>query len=320
MSIKKCLVTGCDGFIGRYLVDLLIGEGLIVCGTVRQSPGKSDSLKDKIAILEYDLRDADRAAEVMAEVKPDYVFHLAAWADIPSSWKDPEKAILTNTLGTLYLLEGIRKARVNPLIEVVCSSAEYGLCRPDEIPVREDKEFRPASPYAVSKISQDMLAYLYWYSYGLKVIRARPFHITGPGKMLDSFSDFSRGIVAVERGKKKQLDVGNLEAVRDIVDVRDCARAIWLLISKGNPGDVYNICTGQGRKMADMVAKLVTLSRCEIKIVPDPARMRPADDPVLIGDSSRLRSLGWKPQVELEQTLADILEYWREKPDRSSSR
>jgi len=314
MSRKKCLITGCDGFIGRFLTDLLLNEGAEVYGSVKRFTAQSDALKDRINILEYDLLQEERAAEVMIRVKPDYVIHLAAWADIPSSWKDPEKAIATNTLGTLYLLEGIRRAGISPRVGVVGSSAEYGLCRADEIPVTEGKEFRPASPYAVSKIGGDMLAYLYWHCYGLKVVRVRPFHVTGPGKEPDAYSDFSRGIVAIERGKKKALEVGNLEAVRDIVDVRDCARAMWLLILKGRAGEVYNICTGRGYKIADMLDKLVSLSTKEIKIKTNPAKMRPADDPVLIGDSSRLRALGWEPQVPIEKTMADILNYWRERP------
>jgi GDP-4-dehydro-6-deoxy-D-mannose reductase len=313
MRSKKCLITGCDGFIGRFLTDLLLKEGITVYGAVQKFTAQSDSLRDRITILEYDLLEKERAAEVMAEVKPDCVIHLAAWADIPSSWRDPEKAITTNTLGTLYLMEGIRKSGLSPTVEIACSSAEYGLCHADEIPIKEDKEFRPASPYAVSKIGEDMLAYLYWYSYGLKIVRVRPFHVTGPGKEPDAYSDFSRGIVAVERGKKNSLEVGNLEAVRDIVDVRDCARAMWLLILKGKPGEVYNICAGRGHKMADILSRLISLSPKEIKVVQDPAKMRPADDPVLIGDSSRLRSLGWEPQVPIEQTLADILDYWRER-------
>jgi GDP-4-dehydro-6-deoxy-D-mannose reductase len=314
MKGKRCLITGCDGFIGRFLTDLLLNEGIKVYGAVKKFTEQCEVLKDIITVLEYDLLQKERAAEVMTEVKPDYVIHLAAWADIPSSWKDPEKAITTNTLGTLYLLEGIRKAGINPTVEVICSSAEYGLCRPDEIPVREDKEFRPASPYAVSKIGEDMLAYLYWSCYGMKIVRVRPFHITGPGKEPDAYSDFSRGIVAIERGKKKALEVGNLEAVRDIVDVRDCARAMWRLILKGQAGEAYNICSGRGYKIADMLARLVSLSTKDIKVKPNPAKMRPADDPVLIGDSSKLRGLGWEPQIPIEKTMADILDYWRERP------
>jgi GDP-4-dehydro-6-deoxy-D-mannose reductase len=316
MKDGKCLVTGCDGFIGRFLTDLLLREGVSVYGTVRPSAGKAGSSKKGVTVLQYDLLDKNRAAEIMAQVRPDYIVHLAAWADIPSSWQDPEKAITTNTLGTLYLLEGIRKAGISPVVELAGSSAEYGLSRAGEIPIKEDKEFRPASPYAVSKIGGDMLGYLYWNAGGLKVVRARPFHVTGPGKMLDSCSDFARGIVAVERGEKKALEVGNLAAVRDIVDVRDCARAMWLLALKGTPGDVYNICTGRGRKMADILDGLVAMSPREIKVVRDPAKMRPADDPVLIGDSTKLRGLGWEPQVPIEQTLADILNYWRENIDR----
>ena len=311
MSEKKCLITGCDGFIGRFLTDLLLKEGIAVYGAVQRFTKQSDPLKDKIAILEYEILDKERAVEVMTDVKPDYVIHLAAWADIPSSWQDPEKAIVTNMLGTLYLLEGIRKAGISPSVEVACSSAEYGLCQTDEIPIKEVKEFRPASPYAVSKIGADMLSYLYWYSYGMKITRIRPFHVTGPGKFPDACSDFSRGIVNIEKGNKRALEVGNLEAVRDILDVRDCVRAIWLLILKGKPGEAYNICSGKGNKMADILSKLISLSTKEIKVVPDPTKMRPADDPVLIGDNSKLRSLGWKPQVPIEKTLSDILNYWR---------
>lgn len=316
MKDKKCLITGCDGFIGRFLTDLLLKEGIAVYGAVQKITAQSDSLKDRITILEYDIREKERAVAVMTEVKPDYVVHLAAWTDIPSSWRDPERAIMTNALGTLFLLEGIRQAGISPTVEIACSSAQYGLCRADEIPIKEDQEFRPTSPYAVSKIGADMVAYLYWNAFGMKVIRVRPFHITGPGKETDFCSDFARGIVAVERGKKNSLKVGNLEAVRDIVDVRDCARAMWLLALKGTPGEVYNICSGRGQKIADILSRLISLSPKEIKVVQDPARMRPADDPVLIGDSSKLRSLGWEPRLPLEETLANILNYWREDIDR----
>jgi len=313
--MNRCLITGCGGFIGSHLADFLVEKGIVVYGVVHQHPENLNHLKDKITILECDISDRKEVDDVISEVKPDRVFHLAAQSLILSSWQDPEKTIKTNILGTFYLLDSIRKANIDPLIEVVCSSAEYGFNYESEIPIREDKEFRPSSPYGVSKVGQDMLAYLYWHSYNMRIIRARPFYIVGPRKTSDSCSDFARGIAMVEKGQTEILSIGNLDVIRDIADIRDCVRAMWLLTECGVPGEVYNICSGRGYKMGDILDKLLSLSPSKIKVCQSRQRIRPSDDSILIGDNSKLCELGWKPQIPIEKTLSNMLEYWRKNLD-----
>ena len=311
--MNRCLVTGCGGFIGSYLASLLLDKGQTVYGTVHRHTENLDRLKDGVTILECDISDRKRVEDVVSEVKPDCVFHLAAQSLIVPSWQDPEKTIETNILGTLYLLDSIRKAKIDPLIEVACSSAEYGFTGESKILIKEDEQFKPSSPYGVSKVGQDMLAYLYWRTYSIKIIRVRPFYITGPGKISDACSDFARGIVEVEKGKTDTLTTGKLESVRDMVDVRDCVGAMWLLMEHGVPGEDYNICSGRGYRMRDILDKLLSLSPSEIKVCQSPERIRALDDPILIGDNSKLCRLGWKPQIPIERTLSDILDYWRKR-------
>jgi GDP-4-dehydro-6-deoxy-D-mannose reductase len=311
--MNRCLVTGCGGFIGSYLVSLLLEKGQTVYGTAHQHRENLDRLKGGMTILKCDISDRKRVDDVVSKVKPDYVFHLAAQSLIQPSWQDPEKTIETNILGTLYLLDSVRKAKIDPLIEVVCSSAEYGFTGEGKILIKEDEQFKPSSPYGVSKVGQDMLAYLYWHTYSIKVIRVRPFYITGPGKISDACSDFARGIVEVEKGQIDTLNTGKLESVRDIVDVRDCVKAMWLLMEHGVPGEAYNICSGRGYKMRDILDMLLSMSPKKIKVTQSPEKMRPSDDNILIGDNSKLCRVGWKPQIPIERTLSDILDYWRKR-------
>ena len=314
--MSSCLITGCGGFIGSHLAGFLLNKSMSIFGTVYRDRKSLEHLKGKIKVFECDMSDRKQVEDIVDEVKPDLIFHLASQSFVLPSWKDPEWTFKVNMLGTLYLLEAVRKADLNPLIEVICSSAEYGMNYQDEVPVKENKEFRPGSPYGVSKVGQDMIAYLYWYAYGMKIIRIRPFNITGPGKTLDACSDFAKGVAEIESGQRQVLEVGNLEAIRDITDVRDCIEAMWLLMEKGNSGDVYNICSGKGYKIRDILDKLVSLSSGRIEIRQDPQKMRPSDDPIYIGDNSKLSQLGWKPQCSIDETLSDLLNYWRNDSNR----
>lgn len=309
--MNKTLITGCGGFIGSHLAEFLLEMGLSVYGIVHQNSGNIDYLKDKLNILRCNILDKESVESIIAEVNPDLVFHLAAQSLVMPSWHDPEKTFKVNTLGTLYLLDSIRKAAIDPVIEVACSSAEYGFSNEDEIPIKETKEFRPASPYGVSKVAEDMLAQLYWRTYSMKIVRVRPFFVIGSRKESDVCSDFARGIAEIEAGQRDSLSVGNLETVRDFVDVKDAVRAMWLLMRKGAPGKVYNICSGKGYKIKDILDKLISLSSQPVEVRPDPNLMRLSDEPVIIGDNSKLCGLGWKQQIPIETTLTDILDYWR---------
>lgn len=309
--MTTCLITGCEGFVGSHLADLLVAKGLPVHGMVYGESTNLDHLKNSVTLHQCDLKDRNSVSEVVEMVRPDLVFHLAAQSFVTVSWEDPEETLKTNILGTFYLLESIRLAGLSPRIQVVGSSSVYGPCSEDEMPLHENREIRPTSMYAVSKEAEDTLAYFYWKVYGMHAIRVRPFNMTGPRKLYDACSDFTRGIVEIERGLAQDLEVGNLETVRDFTDGRDAARALWVLAESGVAGEVYNLCSGTGRRMDTVIALAGDIAGRPVPKSVVQQKMRPADDPVYIGDNSKLRALGWEPQIPFEKTLADMLDFWR---------
>jgi len=308
--MKNCLITGAAGFIGSYLAAYLAEEGMCVTGTVHHNSRPLVHLSESVELISCDLNDRCQVEQIMQKVTPDFVFHLAAQSNIPRSWKEPGETLQANVLGTVHLLEAVRSANPKAAVIIAGSSAEYGSIRPEELPIKESQPFRPSSPYGASKVAQEMLGYAYFRSYGLRVTSVRPFYISGPAKS-DACNEFARQIVKIERGQQDGLKVGNLEAVRDLVDVRDAARALLFVAEKGEPGMAYNLCSGQRHSMREFLDGLISLASVPVKVESDPARMRPADDPVLVGNSSLLRSLGWQPTIHLKQTLVDILDYRR---------
>ncbi|MFC2039439.1 GDP-mannose 4,6-dehydratase [Chloroflexota bacterium] len=309
--MKKCIITGCEGFIGSHLADLLVEKSLQVFAMVYRDTKNIEHLRGKMVFLECDLKDRGRVEEIIDEVKPDIVFHLGAQCIIPISWENPEETLKTNVLGSFYLLEAIRKAAPDATVEVVGSSAIYGPRDESESPMGEETDFRPTSMYAVSKLGQETLGYFYWKAFGMKVIRVRPFNISGPRKLYDACSDFARGIAEVERGLRDVLEVGNLETIRDFSDGRDAVRAMWLMVEKGEFGQLYNLCSGRGWKMKDVLECLIRFSCKKIRHRVVPEKLRPFDDPIYIGDNSKLKGLGWEPKIPMEQTLEDLLSWWR---------
>ncbi len=307
----KCLITGCEGFIGSHLADLLVAERMRVFGMVYGDTKNIDHLKGSVMVLPTDLNDRERVESMVTQVSPDIVFHLAAQSFVTASWQDPEQTLRTNVLGTLYLLEALRKCDINPVTIIVGSSSAYGSHDAAEMPLREDDGFRPTSVYGVSKAGEDLLGYFYWRAYGRRILRVRPFNITGPRKTSDACSDFARGIAEVEIGLRASLEVGNLDAIRDITDGRDAAVALWVLARNGLPGEVYNLCSGRAYKMGDVLQMLISLSAVDMEYRVAPEKVRPYDDPIYLGDNRRLRALGWEPRIPLEETLADLLDYWR---------
>jgi len=221
--------------------------------------------------------------------------------------------------GQTNIFEAVRMLGLDPVIQIACSSEEYGLVHPDEVPIREDNPLRPLSPYAVSKVAQDMMAYQYFQSYGLKTVRTRGFNHTGPRRG-DVFvtSNFAKQLASIEAGLQEPvIRVGNLEAVRDFTDVRDMVRAYWLAVTKGKHGEVYNLATGTGITIQELLDRLLSLSTAKVDVVQDPERMRPSDVVRLIGDSSKFRNdTGWAPEVPFDKTLSDLLQYWRERVKR----
>jgi GDP-4-dehydro-6-deoxy-D-mannose reductase len=308
--MKKCFITGCNGFIGSHLAEYLVNRRLIVHGSINRSRERIAHLGDRITTYECEILDKQKLENLVSKVKPEVVFHLAAQSKVMPSWQDAELTLKVNVLGTLYLLEAVRKKCPNSVVVVVEAAAIYGNSR-DEAPISEDHMLMPSSPYAVSKVAQDYLAGLYWPAYGMKVVRTRPFNITGPGNVGDACSDFAKGIVEIEKGKRESLSVGDLNSVRDVTDVRDALKAFWLLAVRGAPGTAYNLCSGKGYRVGDLLDRLMSMSNAEIKVVQDRAKKRVLQDSFQIGDNSRLRDLGWRPLISIDRTLSGILDYWR---------
>jgi Nucleoside-diphosphate-sugar epimerases len=308
--MKKCIVTGTSGFIGSHLTEFLLKQGLTVFGLDKEKRKFHADLQGDFHFIECNILDRDLVANAVAQIQPDYVFHLAAQSLPKNSWEDPETTFRINVFGTLYLLDAIRAARVDPIIQMFCSSGEYAISK-DGKPIAEDQLLEPSSPYALSKIAQDQLSVLYWKAYNLRITRVRPFFVIGPRKVGDVCSDFARGVVAIERGSASGLKVGNLNIVRDFLDVQDAVEAIYLIANRGTPGAVYNICSGTGRRVGEIVDGFRQLSKSSIELEIDSSLLRRLDEPVKIGDNSKLIALGWKPSMLFQESLQQILEFWR---------
>jgi len=306
--MMRALVTGFCGFIGSYVVPILREHGYeVLATTFRDLDRPIDTCG--LHILRLDIRDSRAVLEVVGSWKPDLIVHLAAQSLVMPSWDDPVGTVDTNVLGTLHVLEGVRRSGLDPLFLFAGTSAQYGLNYDHEIPIREDKEFRPTSPYAASKVGADALTYAYCMGLSLRAIRMRLFNITGPGKVGDACADFAQGIAHLERQGGGILQVGSLDTIRDILDVRDAARAILTLVERGVAGEAYNICSGRGIRIRKVLELLLAQARAPIEV--RHAKRRPADEPVFSGDNAKLRMLGWMPRIPIEQTLSDTLDYWR---------
>jgi GDP-4-dehydro-6-deoxy-D-mannose reductase len=312
----KILITGVTGFAGSHLADFALGRpGVEVFGTARwRSPGQNiEHIADKLTVIDADLRDASSVESLVADIKPDWIFHLAAQSYVVSSWKLPSETITTNVVGTVNIFEAVRRARYAPRILVACSSEEYGYVEPDEVPITEDNPLRPLSPYGVSKVGQDLLSYQYFKSYGLDVVRTRAFNHTGPRRgRVFVCSNFAIQIVEAQRGLRPRVSVGNLDAVRDFTDVRDTVRAYWLALEAAAPGEVYNICSGTGYSIREVLEKLIAIAGTDVAVEVDEGRIRPSDVPLLVGDNTKFTAqTGWRPEIPFDRTLSDILDYWR---------
>lgn len=321
----RLLVTGAGGFVGGHLVELVRREApdTNVHGVVLPHGSLAWSTSKGARIHEADLDDPASAAAVIEEVRPDGIVHLAGQSSVQQSWLDPGGTLRTNVLGIVHLLDAARSSSLRPAVLVVGSAEEYGPVAAAELPIREDAPLRPASPYAASKVAQGALALLYGPAGGMRVVLTRTFHHTGPGRG-EAFaeSSFARQIAEIEHGLRPPvIEVGNLDAVRDFTDVRDVVRAYLLLLEKGEPGRAYNVCSGRGRRIRDVLDLLLASSSAKVEVRIDQERLRPADVPAQVGDPSRLRAAtSWAPRIPLEETLADLLADWRSRVAGTAAR
>jgi GDP-4-dehydro-6-deoxy-D-mannose reductase len=316
----RALITGYTGFAGSHLADYILKNhpDVEVYGIKRwrSRTENVDHLSGKVKVLHCDLRDAVSTHNVLKEIKPDRIFHLAAQSFVPTSWEAPSDTITTNVISQINIFEAVRELKLQSRIQLACSSEEYGMVYENEVPIKETNPLRPLSPYAVSKVTQDYLGYQYNKSYGIFIVRTRGFNHTGPRRG-DVFvtSNFAKQIAEIEKGKKPPtIFVGNLEAKRDFTDVRDMVRAYWLSLEKGEPGEVYNLSSNSTHSIQSMLDKLLSFSTIKIEVKQDPARMRPSDVMILWGDNSKfVKQTGWKPEIPFEKTMKDLLDFWRER-------
>ncbi len=273
----------------------------------------SDQINPQAEIEECDVRDKDRVFDIIRDFRPDRIFHLDAQSYATISWEDPWYTLQTNVLGTVNVFEAVKRFSPSAIILNAGSSGEYGDVNEKDIPLRETQSFRPLHPYGVSKVAQELLAYQYHRNFDVKSITVRIFNATGPGKVNDVCSDFTKRLTEMEKsGLEKRLRVGNLDARRSITDVRDVIRAFDLLLMHGRTGEAYNVSGEKAYRTREIIDILRDLVNFDFQIWQDPSLIRPTDEPVIYGDSTKLKKeTGWQQEIQLKTTLKDMLEYWR---------
>jgi GDP-4-dehydro-6-deoxy-D-mannose reductase len=313
--MMRVLITGINGFVGGHLAEYLLQAGEYeIWGVALEETLRLSHLRDQVQVLQVDLSNREQTVAAIGQVRPQVIFHLAGQAFVPESFQDPAGTLSTNIMAQLHILLALQEHTIPARVLVVGSYEEYGHITPDDLPIDENTPLRPASPYGVSKIAQDMLALQYHISHRLDVVRVRPFNHIGP-RQNNRFvaSSFARQIAMIEQGRQPPvLSVGNLSAQRDFTDVRDMVRAYALAVEHGESGQVYNIGSGQAVSIQHLLDTLLGASKQPIEVRQDPQRMRPVDMPVVVCDASRFRAhTGWQPQIAFAQTLRDILDEWR---------
>ncbi|MFZ0665208.1 MAG: GDP-mannose 4,6-dehydratase [Acidimicrobiales bacterium] len=290
----RALVTGANGFVGNWLVAHLRDQGDEVIETDR----------------EMDVTDPEVVRSTIVAVQPEAIYHLAALTHVGRSFQDPTSVLKVNAIGTLSVLEASRACSNPPRVLVISSAEVYGAVSENDLPLTEASPLAPVSPYAASKISAEFLAVQAHLAYGLPTLRVRPFNHVGPGQLPEfAVSALASRIVEAKRSGAAWISVGNLTARRDLTDVRDVVRGYRLLVTDGAPGAVYNICSGRAVAIQEIADRLLAIAGSDLELRTDPDLVRPVDVPVLLGDPSRIeKETGWKPEIDLDQTLADVLE------------
>lgn len=317
-SQMKILITGVAGFVGSHLAKLLAkrkDELFGICLGCEDLESLS-SIRKKITIYKCDITDFPKLLKIVKKIKPDQVYHLAAASSAGRSFREPLVTFDVNIYGTICLLEAIRHAKPDARILIVGSGDVYGMVKKTDIPIKESLSLNPVSPYGASKAACDILGYQYFKAYNMKTIRTRSFNHAGPGQSLGfAIPDFCSQIAKIELGMTApRMKVGNLGAVRDLTDVRDVVHAYKLLMRYGEIGEAYNVCSGRRYTIKEVLYRLLALSRKKIRILPDKGKRRATDIPILIGDNSKIRKeVKWRPEIPLDKTLRDSLDYWRKK-------
>lgn len=316
------LITGACGMVGSHMIDMYYSQGITdLVGTFYKPTTDMEDIHGKARLVECDVRYYQRVHDIITGTKPDKIFHLAAQSYPTVSWHRPQETMDTNVTGTINVFEAIKAVRktdpdYDPVVVVACSSAEYGASlTPENTPVKEEAALLPLHPYGVSKVGQDLLSFQYWQNDKIRCIRARIFNTTGPRKTNDVVADFTSRAVAIERKKANTLTVGNLNTRRAITDVRDLVAALMLLSDKGNWGDVYNISGNKVYTISEIIPIIENYMGMSLTYEVDPKLLRPTDEPIIYGDSTKLKNdTGWEQKYDLATTIRDMIDYLRSKP------
>lgn len=309
--MNRILITGCSGFLAYYLIDILERSGSSGLYGITEIP---DFTSDRIKVYNVDIREREKLFSIVEEIKPDFTFHLAAITNVGFSWRNQNMTYEVNFIGSSNLLEALALHSPHSRIILMSSAELYGDTKKELID--ETTEISVRNPYSLSKYAMEMAADLYINSKNLNIIKIRSFNFTGPGQDKKFVtSDFSSQIAAIEKKKKKPLiRVGNLSAVRDFSDVRDTARYLYVIAEKGDRGGIYNLCSGETYSIKEILDILLSLAKTEIEVLQDKKKLRPLDIPKLAGDCSLIRKkFDLYPQYKIEQTLLDLLNYWRDR-------
>lgn len=313
------LITGSSGFVAAYLIDYILKQekDAGITGIDRKAPDKDYS--SKFLNYEFDLLDLENLTEILIKIKPDYIVHLASCSSVAYSWENPVESFRNNTNIFLNILETVRLLDLKCRILSVGSSEEYGLVRKEDLPLSEDKPLNPLNPYSVARVAQEHLSNVYSKGLGLDIICTRSFNHTGPGQP-DYFvlSSLGKKFIEFIKNKRNKITTGNQDIIRDFIDVRDVVRAYYMLLKNGKSGEVYNICSGKGYSIKEIIRIYKKITRTEPPVEIDRSLLRPAENPAVIGSYEKInRELGWKPEIQLTDSLRSVLNYWENDYNKS---
>lgn len=312
--MKKAMIIGAAGFVGSYLIQHLYEEcSMKVYATKLPHEKLESNLAD---VYNLDILDREAVVSLLFEIRPDYIFHLAAQSSVGLAWKNPSLTIDVNIKGSVNVMDAVRELYYKPKVLLIGSGEEYGHIRVGETPISEDNMIRPGNIYAATKVCQNMIGNIYAQAYDMKLMMVRAFNHIGPTQApMFVVADFCKQVAEIEKGLKKPvMYVGNLEARRDFTDVRDVVKAYGMIIEHGVPGETYNVGSGHAVSINEILELIISLSDKNIKVETDPNKLRPIDVPIIEADITKLNQLtGWEPEITLKQTILETLNHWRER-------
>lgn len=329
-DMKRALIIGAAGFVGGYLIDYLKWKcGMEVAATklshekielsYKEDVPSVQTQKHEVQVYDLDIMDKNAIVSLLFEFRPDYIFHLAAQSSVGLAWKNPGLTIDVNIKGSVNVMDAIRELYYKPRVLLIGSGEEYGHIKEGETPIGEENMLRPGNIYAATKVCQNMIGNIYARAYDMKVVMVRAFNHIGPTQAsMFVVADFCKQVAEIEKGiREPVIYVGNLTVRRDFTDVRDVVRAYALLAEQGIAGETYNIGSGHAIAIRDILDKVIALSGCDIAVEVDANKLRPVDVSIIEADISKVKTLtGWMPEISLEQTMRETLDYWRERVQR----